>query len=399
MVKLLIKEKRYDMLRLRLKWYLGRHKKKKPIWICSDRTDMGRDNGERFFRYLNQTEAADKFDLYFVLDKKSSDIKRMKQYGKVLTLGSKEYKLRFLLADKIISAHADPWVYDAFGEEGKYVKDLIDFDFVFLQHGIIKDDFSEWLHKQNKNIDLFITSSRLEQESIQKGSYGYDPQQIVLTGLPRFDALKDTSQKQILIFPTWRKELAAPLADDTSERDYLEDFKETDYFRFYNSLINDPQLIRTLKEHGYQAEFYVHPAFKKQAGDFVANDTVKVISGEADYSDMFARNALLVTDYSSVYFDFAYMKKPVVYSMFDYDRYYQTHTCERGYFDYQTDGFGPICYDLGSTVQAIGECLKKECQMEDIYRERVERFFAWTDKNNCKRVYEEILKMDQACKL
>ena len=37
------------------------------------------------------------------------------------------------------------------------------FDFVFLQHGIIKDDLSKWLQKRNKKIDLFVTSALLQK--------------------------------------------------------------------------------------------------------------------------------------------------------------------------------------------------------------------------------------------
>ncbi|WP_269476862.1 bifunctional glycosyltransferase/CDP-glycerol:glycerophosphate glycerophosphotransferase [Hominibacterium faecale] len=393
LAKELIKKKKYDIFGIRIRYHLSKLFTRDRIWICSDRTDMARDNGEHLFRYLNGIEMPKERQFYFVLDKQSIDFDRMNKTGPVLELGSKKYKQKFLLADKIISAHADPWVYNAFGDDSKYVKDLYNFDFVFLQHGIIKDDFSSWLHKQNKNIKLFITSSERERDSIANGDYGYDEKTVVLTGLPRFDALNSDPKKQILIFPTWRKELAPPLIQGSSEREYLKNFKETDYYQFYNSLINDPRLLAAMKETGYRGQFYVHPAFKKQADDFQGNERITVIAEIADYTKMFNENALLVTDYSSVYFDFAYMKKPVVHAMFDYERYYQMHTCKRGYFDYQADGFGPICYDLESTVKAIIDSLESGCKMEQMYTDRVDQFFAWTDKNNCKRVYEAINSM------
>ena len=45
-------------------------------------------------------------------------------------------------------------------------------------------------------------------------------------------------------------------------------------------------------------------------------------------------------DYSSIAFDFAYMKKPLIYYQFDQDKYYTNHFA-KGYFDCERDGFGP----------------------------------------------------------
>ena len=43
------------------------------------------------------------------------------------------------------------------------------------------------------------------------------------------------------------------------------------------------------------------------------------------------------------------------------------------------------------TVNKIKEYINTGCIMEDKYIERVNAFFKYTDKNNCKRVYEWIL--------
>ena len=40
-----------------------------------------------------------------------------------------------------------------------YIRDLYKYKFIFLQHGIIKDDLSEWLNKFNKNLHMFVTST------------------------------------------------------------------------------------------------------------------------------------------------------------------------------------------------------------------------------------------------
>ena len=40
------------------------------------------------------------------------------------------------------------------------MKDLYEFDFVFLQHGVVQDDLSGWLNKYQKNVRIFVTSAR-----------------------------------------------------------------------------------------------------------------------------------------------------------------------------------------------------------------------------------------------
>lgn len=68
-----------------------------------------------FFEYLQTTEK--KKDTYFVIDKKSSDYYMMKAIGKVLPHGTFRYKLKYLLAEKIISSHNTEYILNPFGSD------------------------------------------------------------------------------------------------------------------------------------------------------------------------------------------------------------------------------------------------------------------------------------------
>lgn len=385
----LLPQRKYGIVFTRIVSLLMRFIKRKRVWILSDRTNAAGDNGEALFSYITDNELKGKV-YYFAIDKSSSDYKRLKKKGSILKIGSYKYRLKFVNSDKIISAHADDWVINAFAENEKYIKGLYDFDYVFLQHGITKDDLSSWLHKTNRDISLFITAARKEYHSIVNGTYGYTEKEVVLSGFPRYDKLISEPKKKLVFLPTWRKDIAEKTISGSSERPYSESFKESNYYEFYNRMINDESLIRTMKEYGFEGEFYNHPAFFSQANDFKGNDTIKVVNDKANYQNIFRENALLITDYSSVAFDFSYMKKPVVYCQFDRDSFFKRHTYKKGYFDYEEDGFGPVCYSFDETIKMIIEYIKNGCQMEDIYRQRVNEFFRWDDKNNCKRVYDAI---------
>ena len=107
------------------------------------------------------------------------------------------------------------------------------------------------------------------------------------------------------------------------------------------------------------------------------------------HSLLLSQSSLLVTDYSSVSFDFAYMKKPIIYTQFDYDEYRKKHY-KKGYFDYILDGFGPVCSDIGVCIDNIIEEIKDGCKIKKKYLKRIQKFFAFFDRKNNERIYNII---------
>ena len=107
---------------------------------------------------------------------------------------------------------------------------------------------------------------------------------------------------------------------------------------------------------------------------------------DESYQELFNESAILITDYSSVAFDFAYLKKPVIYYQKGDGR-----PNEKAYFDYETMGFGDISSDEDELVDRIIHYLENGCVMEENFKERVDEFFKFKDKNNCKRVYDWLI--------
>jgi CDP-glycerol glycerophosphotransferase (TagB/SpsB family) len=266
---------------------------------------------------------------------------------------------------------------------------------IFLQHGIIKDDLSKYLNRLKKNYSLFITSTKKEYKSILSHKYGYTKKNVILTGLPRYDNLYRLSkikkkEKLIFIAPTWRMNIKGTTKINTYESIYSDTFKFTDYFNFYNNLINEEKLIYTMKKFNYTGIFCLHPSFSSQYKDFKANHLFSV-KRKCNYQKNLIKASLLVTDYSSIFFDFAYLRKPVIYSHFDYEEYRMNHY-PQGYFDYEKDGFGPITHDSKDTVNEIIKEIENNCLLRKKYLRRINKFFAFFDKNNNDKIYFEITK-------
>lgn len=370
-------------------------KQSRPIWIISDRTDSAGDNGEALFSYLMSNGAGEKYDIYFLISEDSPDYERMRQIGKVLKLNSPEHFQAVLAADLIISSSGDDWVTNPFGKDRIYYGDLMTAKFVFLQHGVTIHDLSGWLNRIRKNIRMFCCVSENEMQSICKNNFAYDKGSAKLTGFARYDKLHDDTQKIISFMPTWRKETVPVVISGTSDRPYTPDFKKTEFFEFYNTLINDERILTALKDSGYTGIFYPHPNFHKQICDFNSNDCIKTYDGIAPYSKVFNESAMLITDYSSVAMDFAYLRKPIVYTQFDYEEFYAAHTVEEGYFDFEKNGFGPVCYDYEQSVSTIVQQIQGDCTMSDTYKRRIDDFFYYNDNKNCERIYLELEKLSE----
>ena len=80
------------------------------------------------------------------------------------------------------------------------------------------------------------------------------------------------------------------------------------------------------------------------------------------YRKIFAETDLMVTDYSSVAFDFAYLKKPVLYFQFDQADFFGGQY-GHGYYDYAKDGFGEVETELDAMAGRIAEYIDGGCRM------------------------------------
>ena len=368
---------------------------RRPLWLITDRVIKAGDNGEAFFRYLR--EHHHEIDARFVIGKDSQDYATMRKIGPVLAKDSAKHKLYYLMCDYIISSQGELDIYNPFRKHSAPYRDIMaNIRFVFLQHGVILHDLASWLNRYNKNLHGFITSAEPEYRSILESDYAYEERQVWLTGLPRFDRLYHAEEKCITVMPTWRKYLMGSWNDKQNAWTLAPSFAASEYLDFYNRLFNHERLLTAAKEYGYRIDFMPHPIVQPHVSYFQCADQVNVLGAETQYRDIYARSELVITDYSSAIFDFAYLRKPIVYTHFDAETFFGgNHTCKMGYFDYERDGFGEVTRDLESTVDCIIEYMKNGCQLKDIYRERIDRFFAFDDQNNCQRVYDRIMELEK----
>lgn len=356
----------------------------KNIWLISDRPQTAGDNGEALFLYLRKNKKKYKnINPYFVIDKNSPDYKRLKKFGNVISLSSLKHKIYSLRCKAKIVSQTDFELYNVI--QRNYLKDLLfKENRVFLQHGITKDDISNLYSKYNHNFNLFITAGIPEYESIiSNKNYGCGKSITKLTGFPRHDKLQNNRQKLIIINPTWRLNLW---------KESKEVFEKSSYFKNWNNLLSNKKLNKTLIDTGYKIVFVLHNNMEKFAECFYKNENI-IIPNVKNYSKMFSEGSLFITDFSSNAFEFAYLRKPIIYFQFDKKTFFNDHSYTKGYFNYEDNGFGEVTYNVSQTLIEIFNQLETNCKIKGEYLSRINSFFKYNDSNNSKRVVEQILKL------
>ena len=109
-----------------------------------------------------------------------------------------------------------------------------------------------------------------------------------------------------------------------------------------------------------------------------------------NYKDIISNTDILITDVSSIAFDVAYLKKPILYYHFDIDDIYSYSAYEPGYFNYLENGFGPVVKDSQTLASELIKIKKNNYKISKFYLRRVESFFEYNDEFNRERLIDLI---------
>ncbi len=371
----------YFLLPLNMKKYYDN------AWIISERGDDARDNGFFFFRYVRNKYPQKK--IFYIIKKNSPDYPKVAELGNVVYHGGFRHYMFTVSKCLKISSHIFGYTpnYNFFIRfNPKY--NLLNGKKVCLDHGVIKDLIEGFKYKNTK-LDLMIAASLPEYNYLISDEYGYTPINCSYTGLARFDELfeKDT-ENIVLLMPTWR----LYYYDISSDKEFL----ETEYYKTYDKVINDEFIHEVLLYYSYRLIFYPHYEMQRFIQCFHSKwENVTIASfNDYDVHELLMKSKLLITDYSSVFFDFAYMFKPIICYQFDHEEY-RKHHYTKGYFSHVRDGFGEVVYDISDLKSKLVNALSSNCKMEPEYVNRVKKFFVKRDANNCQRIYEAIVRVEE----
>lgn len=355
-----------------------RLKADKPVWIIGELPYKAQDNGLHFFKYLRDNHP--EIDAYYVIEPDSPERSNLAGYDHVISFRSKQHVDVALAADRFIGTHHPDYLYPT--RSPRFGAAVASAPKIFLQHGVMG---AKWMvpnyGKKSSDFvtDLVITSSEREKQIFIK-DFGYSADEVAVTGLARFDALLaddvDVRQGQILIIPTWRPWLQDP-----------ETFTESAYFERWSSLLSAEAITGLVEHHGCEVVFCLHPNMQQFTHHFDRHGITVVSQGEVDVQYLMKRSAVMITDYSSVAFDFSFLDKPVAYYQFDSRRFAQPHVSAPEELP------GPTFIDEEELTTWLTDALMEGGTITDEYNRRSRRFLTHRDRRASERTFGAVTKV------
>lgn len=176
----------------------------------------------------------------------------------------------------------------------------------------------------------------------------------------------DPSKRTVLYAPTWRGEVGG--SRDISRQ----------------LLGNIQDLLDGLPE-GFQLLLKVHDktyAFARQYEEF---EKLAFVPDWFETNELLCAVDVLVTDYSSIFFDFLCLRRPILHYIFDREEYERTHGL---YFDMETEMAGPLCATAAEVNEALS-CIDEVAEeYKDRYEHMLERFSYRDDGHASERVLD-----------
>lgn len=361
-------------------------KRRRPhLWLLCEYRMEAQDNAYALFSYLRDKQP--EIDAVYAIASDSPDQSKVASIGSTVPYGSFTHWIYYLAAEVNISSQKGGKPNAAVCYLFEVVLGWLKNKRVFLQHGVTKDDLP-FLHYDKAKLSMFCCAALPEYEFI-RDTFGYPDGVVQYLGFCRFDKLHQTKpdSRLILILPTWRMWLER-------ECKTPKDFQQSDYFLAWNALLNSKEFDLLLSKYGKHVVYCTHRNMSQFETSFSTKSNLISLCkwDELSIPPLLKQASVLITDYSSVYMDFAYMKKPVVYYQFDKTAYRKGHL-PTGYFDYARDGFGPVSSCVSDLLADLEHILHNDCQMDSVYKARADSFFSLYDANNSERTYYAIKEM------
>ena len=358
-------------------------------WVFADHDSRADDNAEHLYRWILNHHP--EINAWYLLPHSSGDWERLDGENFRLMPPGIMQKVLILCAKYIISSH-DNLEYG--GMDPNIYGEMMRWRFIFLQHGVIKDDLSPWL--SNRSFDLFLTSSPNEYASIvEDGSpYTYTSREIHRTGLPRHDRLltiatktAPTNIRKLLVMPTWRSSLVSDRRKTTDE--VINAVSSSSYVKHWKSFLNNRELHELASKYMFDILFMPHPGALQYLDAFEIPEVVQIGDPTSShFQTVFCESLALITDYSSVSFEMALLRRQVFYYQFDRASFYGgDHNFREGYFDYERDGFGPLANNETQLISELTRFFESAVKPEAKYLSRMTIAMPDQDGKSCERAF------------
>ncbi len=251
--------------------------------------------------------------------------------------------------------------------------------------------YKKHIYSKTRSWDYLVAANSFSSE-VFKRCFMFENKMLEY-GYPRNDVLHgpDRDERAAEI----RKKLGIP--EDKKTILYAPTWRDDEYYgagEYKFTLRLDLNLLREKLGEDYvvllRTHYYIADKLDVTGLDGFAYN----LSKYPDIADIYLISDICITDYSSVFFDYAGLRRPMLFYTYDIDKY---RDMLRGfYFDMESTVPGPLLYTSEEVVDAILHIDEVSAKFKEKYDAFYERFCAWEDGRACANIYEEVFVRGEA---
>lgn len=354
----------------------------RPRLVFEKLSNRAQESGYAYFKYVQINYPNEK--LYFVIRKNSPDFFKMKYMDNVVVHGSFFHFYLLYRTDLFISSETPGHAYFWRENMGLTANIVRVKPYVFLQHGVLGFKKLDKLFYGDRltSPTLMLTSSEFEKE-IVTSKLKFDEKRVPVTGLARWDMIDLSNERKslrdkILIFYTWR-----PWLDDVNNQQ----FYDSQYF------IHLHQVLTELTNQHFNKEIIVvlHPKLHVALDNKLLKDIKLWTDADGPLNELLSSVSVIITDYSSISWEGYYREIPVIFDMFDQEKYISQVD---SYIDLNNLPFGTKVTDTETLVDTLNVVKNRNYRLTSEELKRKAKYFAYQDNKVSERIHQVVHSMD-----
>ncbi len=249
-------------------------------------------------------------------------------------------------------------------------------------------DHKESFYRDSRKWDYLVSANRFSTDIFER-AFDLDRNMIAEIGYPRNDILKSDNAEQIGM--DVKRELGIP--EHKKVLLYAPTWRDDEYHGSGNykfSLAPDFDMLKKSMENEWVIVLRTHYYVADRLNLSEYRGFVYDASGYEDVSRLYLAADVCMTDYSSVFFDYACLMRPILFFVYDFDKY--KNELRGMYLDMETELPGPLLYtneDIASAMERLDEI---SAEYSKRYEEFYKRFCYLEDGTASKRAAELLLR-------
>ncbi len=247
------------------------------------------------------------------------------------------------------------------------------------------------VYNQSRKWDYLISDNPFSTETFER-CFLYPKDRILETGYPRNDILYAEDKEERAL----RIKNSLGIAPDKKIILYAPTWRDDEYYKpgaYQFALKLDLKRLKSELSDEYvillRTHYFIADAIDTQGMEGFAYN----VSRYNDIAELYLISDICITDYSSVFFDFANLKRPILFYVYDFDKYKDEL---RGfYIDMNTEVPGPLLYTEDEVINAIHNIDRVKEEFTDRYDLFYDKFCCISDGHSTERIVNSIFNLSK----